>query len=482
MSVTVPDWLPTSFNGQPEIWKFSALSLIAVSSQGRVFNVRTTRFMRGGDYGKGHLGVNTDVTGGQKFSLISRLVAEAFVPVPPDLAGKHPRVKHLDGDVKNNVATNLVWTLPNQGVNQGDDWVPLVEPISCREPSGESHQERWARFRGSQYYVSTLARVFSAKSMKLIRAHREETGYWRTGLRGLGHFFLHRLVGEAFVPGRTPERDTVNHKDGNPNNNAVWNCEWATPREQAVHAAETGLLPSGSSHHNAKLTDEQVTEARALYASGEWPFERIAQHLGVSRQSATRAVLGETDYDASLPPLPTDPAVATLAKQQAAIRYRARDADQRAAVKAMRLQRPKRTSTERLDVATVLALRAALKSEPAQVVADRFNLNLYTVMAVRDGRTYAWVTGPDSQPPKTGPKFDKPEETDRLVVTADLVTRILELRTGGKKLKDIAGAVGLHPGTVKLIVGGRHPLQKRGLAPGPSTRRPREQPVAADGH
>lgn len=52
---------------------------------------------------------------------------------------------------------------------------------------------------------------------------------------------VHRLVALAFIP--NPDNlPTVNHKDGNGFNNHVDNLEWATHRQQAVHAHANGLV------------------------------------------------------------------------------------------------------------------------------------------------------------------------------------------------------------------------------------------------
>lgn len=68
---------------------------------------------------------------------------------------------------------------------------------------------------------------------------------WSTGIVKYNHVVLsykskvetrpvHRLVAEAFIP--NPEnKKTVNHKDGNGENNVVENLEWATQSEQELH-------------------------------------------------------------------------------------------------------------------------------------------------------------------------------------------------------------------------------------------------------
>ena len=51
---------------------------------------------------------------------------------------------------------------------------------------------------------------------------------------------MHRLITSTFLP-TTPERNWVNHIDGDKLNNYISNLEWVTPKENSTHAVETGL-------------------------------------------------------------------------------------------------------------------------------------------------------------------------------------------------------------------------------------------------
>ena len=79
-------------------------------------------------------------------------------------------------------------------------------------------------------------------------------------------FLVHRLVAETFIP--NPENKlTVNHIDGNKQNNCVNNLEWATHTEQELHSFALGLnyARKGEEANRAELTWDIVHYIRNSY-------------------------------------------------------------------------------------------------------------------------------------------------------------------------------------------------------------------------
>lgn len=123
--------------------------------------------------------------------------------------------------------------------------------------------EEWQdieRFSGI-YQVSNLGRVRSFKvkpSGKLLRPGATSRGYMSVGLYENGKqrsMTVHRLVLEAFVG---PSHLEVNHKDGDKCNNHIENLEYATSKDNALHACRVLGLHTGERNGKAKLTAAKV--------------------------------------------------------------------------------------------------------------------------------------------------------------------------------------------------------------------------------
>jgi hypothetical protein len=151
--------------------------------------------------------------------------------------------------------------------------------------------ERW-RPISDGYWISDHGRVYSEKSGKLLKLHRNTE---RSSDRGSGYFYVtlqvpnhqtlsvHRLVAEFFVhnPNHHPQ---VNHIDGNKTNNHYSNLEWCTHRHNIKHAYSLGLMnKKGEKHNRAKLNGSEVLEIRRLYKYGE--STKLAKEYNISKST-----------------------------------------------------------------------------------------------------------------------------------------------------------------------------------------------------
>lgn len=118
--------------------------------------------------------------------------------------------------------------------------------------------------------------------------------YWTVTLqKPNGEFVkrnMHRLLMETFVP--NPEnKKHVNHIDGDKSNNELSNLEWATPKENAQHAVEVGLIDVTKSKkpvHQYRLNGEYV-------ASFSSDVEAEA-HTFIARQNISKVTLALREH------------------------------------------------------------------------------------------------------------------------------------------------------------------------------------------
>lgn len=95
---------------------------------------------------------------------------------------------------------------------------------------------------GTDYEVYEDGVIYGPKGIRKLQKTRN--GYLIFSVHGKGRgdvhsVSVHRLVAETFIP--NPDgKPTVNHKDGDKQNNSVSNLEWATYRENAQHAQSHG--------------------------------------------------------------------------------------------------------------------------------------------------------------------------------------------------------------------------------------------------
>ena len=153
------------------------------------------------------------------------------------------------------------------------------------------------------YRVTKEGKVFSRyaiKSSKVTDVWREvkpvlctATGYWLVTLCHKGirkNKRIHRLMMEAFVPNPLGKKH-VNHIDGNKQNNALNNLEWATPQENSQHAVINGLTEKAfeATRKAVQQCDLQTGAIIAEFNS----IHEAGRQTGIAWQNISKVVRGE---------------------------------------------------------------------------------------------------------------------------------------------------------------------------------------------
>ncbi|MCA1184625.1 NUMOD4 domain-containing protein [Bacillus licheniformis] len=158
-------------------------------------------------------------------------------------------------------------------------------------------KEEWRRLKGlidcgDSYEVSNLGNVRNYLTGKQLKP-RDKRGYlqvvlWLNNRRK--DVNVHRLVALAFLE-KDAKRNYVNHMDGDKKNNKISNLEWVTPRENKIHAWQTGLIdPQQHRDLMKKLHSKPVSKINsdglvlATYESGV----EASKDTGVRRDTISK--------------------------------------------------------------------------------------------------------------------------------------------------------------------------------------------------
>ena len=143
-----------------------------------------------------------------------------------------------------------------------EEWKPMLCPLSGEEVAGRM--------------VSSRGRVKTRPGL-IHRGSLRRDGYAFAGYNSaLGYRSerVHRLVAAAFLgPPPSPQHSHVNHKDGDKQNNAASNLEYATPGENRAHYLESRTAqPEGVCR-----SDSKPVWSRTYNSHDEWAWHPSVQ-------------------------------------------------------------------------------------------------------------------------------------------------------------------------------------------------------------
>lgn len=138
----------------------------------------------------------------------------------------------------------------------------------------------------TKYIISDDGRIYSQITNRYLKPFKNRRGYCLVDINVDGKRYtrqLHRLVALTFIDNPN-SLETVNHKDGNKENNAVSNLEWMTVLDNVRHAWKTGLAKPrcGTDNPANVYSEKQIHNVCKMLEVGGLSNKSIAYKCGVN--------------------------------------------------------------------------------------------------------------------------------------------------------------------------------------------------------
>lgn len=255
---------------------------------GHIRSLRTKRPLRGQAPGQRYHvvsinGVNTSY---------HRLVALTFCPNPNNLE----QVNHIDGDKRNNCVSNLEWISPSDNIRHA---VAMGRNPRTKGEIIQANPEMEERDITIEGYTHLVVRsdglFFNKKTKHQVKGNSDGRYIRMFPCKKNGDFAskaAHQLVALMFLP--NPEnKPYVNHKDSNKKNNAVYNLEWCTQKENMQHARTEGNWTKETQQFISEKNSVAVykLEMDGSIIEGFESVQKAAESMGSVRSSISQTCL-----------------------------------------------------------------------------------------------------------------------------------------------------------------------------------------------
>lgn len=169
-------------------------------------------------------------------------------------------------------------------------------------------KEIWKDIEGYEkvYQISNLGRVKSLARWsngnhflkeKYLKTYLDKDLYERINLYEKGkvkHYFVHRLVAQAFIPNPN-NLPQVNHIDENKTNNCVNNLEWCTVEYNNNYGTRTARATNSNDYKKLALLNNKKIYGKNLQSGEIIHFNSIkeaSEHLNTRSASIGRVLRG----------------------------------------------------------------------------------------------------------------------------------------------------------------------------------------------
>ena len=143
------------------------------------------------------------------------------------------------------------------------------------------------------YEVSNYGRIISyARKETIILKQSNSLDYKVVKLGWENLLRISRIIAITFIP--NPEnKPEINHKNGIRYDNYIKNLEWATHKENMIHAVKTGLRKYNVNKRSKNFTQKEINEILD-YRKYNIPVRLIAEKYGRAQTTINHLLWGWT--------------------------------------------------------------------------------------------------------------------------------------------------------------------------------------------